>query len=213
MWLEAGWICTKGSNLYESEAPSPRRGERSRAARRHCAHGRRDCGYEAALCEDGVAGLRQFFSSHPDVLIVSLEAAELPGWELVERVRSVAKTPIIVCANESNMESLQKGIDLQVDGFLVKPFLRETSLLFAFGPVSEQATGNGDSQNWLYQRNGLKINWRSCEVTCRRSVRGTDGNRVSAAQVPGRTSGLGCCLTTRSSQRSGVPSIRVRRTA
>lgn len=123
-----------------------------------------ECGYEAALCEDGVVGLRQFFSSHPDLLIVSLEAAGLPGWELVERVRSVAKTPIIVCANESNMESLQKGIDLQVDGFLVKPFVGD-ELAIRLRAASERTAENGHNQNWLYQRNGLKINWRSCEVT------------------------------------------------
>lgn len=123
-----------------------------------------ECGYETALCEDGMVGLRQFFSSHPDLLIVSLEAAELPGWELVERVRAVAKTPIIVCANESNIESLQKGIDLQVDGFLVKPFA-EDELAVRLRAIGERDAGNTNGQSWLYQRNGLMINWRSCEVT------------------------------------------------
>ncbi|MCH7579278.1 MAG: response regulator transcription factor [Chloroflexi bacterium] len=123
-----------------------------------------DGGYEALLCEDGIVGLRQFFSSHPDVLVISLEAAELPGWELVERVRSVANTPIIVCANESNMESLQKGIDLQVDGFLVKPFTGD-ELAVRLRAISERNAEHGNGQSWLYQRNGLKINWRSCEVT------------------------------------------------
>lgn len=133
------------------------------AQRADIAHAVDDCGYEAALCDDGIIGLRQFFSSHPDVLIVSLEAAELPGWELVERVRSVAKTPIIVCANESSMESLQKGINLQVDGFLVRPF-SGNELAVRLRAVCEQNAEHGDNQNWLYQRNGLKINWRSCEV-------------------------------------------------
>ena len=122
-----------------------------------------ESGYEAVLCEDGIVGFSQFFSSHPDLLIVSLEAAELPGWELVERVRAVAKTPIIVCANESNIESLQKGIDLQVDGFLVSPFTGD-ELAVRLRAVGERSAGRS-GQSWLYQRNGLKINWRSCEVT------------------------------------------------
>ena len=122
-----------------------------------------ESGYEAVLCEDGIVGLCQFFSSHPDLLVVSLDVAELPGWELVERIRSVANTPIIVCANESNMESLQKGIDLQVDGFLVSPFTGD-ELAVRLRAVGERSAGRS-GQSWLYQRNGLKINWRSCEVT------------------------------------------------
>jgi len=123
-----------------------------------------DCGYEAVLCEDGIVGLRQFFNSHPDALVVGLDSAELPGWELVERVRSVAKTPIIVCANESSLESLQKGIDLQVDGYLVKPFAGQ-ELAQRLQAVTERSGEHGNGQSWLYQRNGLKINWRSCDVT------------------------------------------------
>ncbi len=123
-----------------------------------------DNGYEAVLCEDGIVGLRQFFNSHPDMLVISLEATELPGWELVERVRAIAKTPIIVCANESSMESLQRGIDLQVDGFLVRPFTGD-ELAARLQAVSERNAGHGNGQSWLYQRNGLTINWRSCEVT------------------------------------------------
>lgn len=122
-----------------------------------------ESGYDTVLADDGVTGLRQFFNSHPDIVILSLDVAELPGWELVERIRTLAGTPIVVTASEATLGSLQRGFDLQVDGFLVKPF-ENKELIVRLNAVRDRISGEGGQQRWLYQRNGLTINWRSCEV-------------------------------------------------
>jgi len=120
-------------------------------------------GYDALQAGDGLAGLRQFFNSHPDVVIVSLDAAEVSGWDLVERIRALAGTPIIVTSGEASVDSLQRGFDLQVDAFLVEPF-GVGDLVARLDAVRDRRLGDQGRRNWLYRHNGLTINWRSCEV-------------------------------------------------
>ncbi|MBI4571028.1 MAG: response regulator transcription factor [Chloroflexi bacterium] len=121
-------------------------------------------GYDTVCASDGTTGLRQFFNSHPDLVVLSLDVPELPVWELVERLRALADTPIIVTAAEASAASLQRAFDLRVDGFLVEPF-EPKELIVRLNAVRDRISGDNGHQRWLYQRNGLAINWRSCEVT------------------------------------------------
>lgn len=120
-------------------------------------------GYDTQPAEDGPAGLRQFFDSRPDVVVLSLDATDLPGWGLVERIRTLASTPIVVTSSQATVGSLQRAFDLQVDAFLVKPYEIE-ELVTRLNAVRERKTGESDRRGWLFQHNGLTINWRSCEV-------------------------------------------------
>jgi two-component system KDP operon response regulator KdpE len=120
-------------------------------------------GYDVVVAEDGLGGLRQFFASHPDVVVLSLDVSDVSGWDLVERIRALAGTPIIVTAAQGTLEALQKGFDLQVDGFLVKPFAPK-ELAERLRTVSERLSGSAADQRWLFQHNGLMIDWRSCDV-------------------------------------------------
>lgn len=120
-------------------------------------------GYDTTAAEDGVAGLRQFFNTHPDIVILDLEAPEMPGWKLVERIRELADTPIIVTSSKASVGSLQRGFDLRVDGFLVKPF-ESKELIARLDAMRDRMLGETKKDRRLYRRNGLTINWRSCEV-------------------------------------------------
>ncbi|MEX0786801.1 MAG: response regulator transcription factor [Dehalococcoidia bacterium] len=137
--------------------------ESDAAARSALADLAQEHGYDAAMAEDGVAGLRQFFSSHPDIVVASLDGADLGGWDMVERIRALAATPIIVTARDATLDSMKKGFDLQVDGFLVKPF-EPKELVARLNALRDRVAGNGGQQRWVYKRNGLEINWRSCDV-------------------------------------------------
>lgn len=121
-------------------------------------------GYDTVCAADGMTGLRQFFNSHPDIVVLSLEIEDLPPWELVERLRALADTPIIVTAAAASATSLERAFGLRVDGFLVTPF-ETKELIVRLNAVRDRIVGDADDQRWLYQRNGLAINWRSCEVS------------------------------------------------
>lgn len=127
------------------------------------AQGVEGAGYDTVLAEDGLSGLRQFFNSHPDLVILSLDAPDVAGWDLVERIRALAPTPIIVTSSEASVSSLQRGFDLQVDAYLPRPFELE-ELVERLNAVRDRRLGENGRRGWLYQHNGLTINWRSCEV-------------------------------------------------
>jgi len=120
-------------------------------------------GYDTLSAEDGLTGLREFFNSHPDIVVLSLGVTDVSGWDVVERVRSLSSAPIIVTSSEATVSVLQRGFDLQVDAFVMKPYDVE-DLVARLDAVRARKLGDSGNRGWLYQRNGLAINWRSCEV-------------------------------------------------
>lgn len=120
-------------------------------------------GYDTLSAEDGLTGLREFFNSHPDIVVLSLGVTDVAGWDVVERVRSLSSAPIIVTSSEATVSVLQRGFDLQVDAFVMKPYDVE-DLVARLDAVRARKLGDSGNRGWLYQRNGLVINWRSCEV-------------------------------------------------
>jgi two-component system KDP operon response regulator KdpE len=129
-----------------------------------------ESGHAAISCRDEASGLRAFLGYRPDVAILSLDPVESDSWDFVTRVRAVAPMPIIVCANELSVESVQKALDLRVDGFLVKP-LSKHQLAERLETLTGRNGAGIPAGKWLYERDGLKIDWRSCEVS-------VDGHRV-----------------------------------
>jgi two-component system KDP operon response regulator KdpE len=121
-------------------------------------------GYDTVLAEDGRAGLREYFDSHPDIVVVSLSVTGVSGWDVIERVRSLSSAPIIITSSEATVAVLQRGFDLQVDAFVMKPYDVE-DLIARLAAVRARKLGDSDSRGWLYEHNGLSINWRSCEVS------------------------------------------------
>jgi two-component system KDP operon response regulator KdpE len=112
--------------------------------------------------EDGTSGLREFFNVHPDLVVVDLELRELAGWQLINRIRELSDTPIVVTASEAKNEDVSRALELGMRGFLVKPFQhKELALRLA---AIQAAAIDTDERRWVYQRNGLTVDLRSCEV-------------------------------------------------
>lgn len=119
-------------------------------------------GFDIVVAEDGATGLRQFFNSHPDVVVLSFDAKGV-GWELVDRIRSLADTPIIATASEASVGLLQQGIEFRLDGFLVAPFAPE-ELVTRLMSIRERIDNAGRGEEEFFRLNGLVVNWRSCDV-------------------------------------------------
>jgi two-component system KDP operon response regulator KdpE len=118
--------------------------------------------YEVVQAEDGMAGLRQFFNIHPDIVVIDLDVREMPGWKLIARIRELSDTPVVVTASESTNESVARAVELGMRGFLVKPF-QEKELALRLAAIQAAAL-DSDDKRWVYQRNGLTVDLRSCEV-------------------------------------------------
>lgn len=119
-------------------------------------------GYETIEAVDGLTGLREFFNAHPDVVVVDLNLREMDGWKVINRIRELSDTPIVVTAQEATNNHVSRAFDLGVDGFLAKPF-EHRDLLIRLNAIQSRGIENEDKR-WVYKRNGLTVDLRSCEV-------------------------------------------------
>ena len=47
---------------------------------------------------DGLEGLKLFVDWHPDLVVADLGMPRMDGWTLLERIREVSSTPVILTA-------------------------------------------------------------------------------------------------------------------
>jgi len=118
--------------------------------------------YETAEAEDGLTGLRQFFNLHPDIVIVDLDVSEMSGWTVIKRIRELSETPVVVTASAATNEDVSRSLELNVDAFLAKPY-EERDLTERLSAIQNRAS-ESDEGSWVYQRNGLTVDLRSCDV-------------------------------------------------
>jgi two-component system KDP operon response regulator KdpE len=130
----------------------------------------RSNGMQVSEAGDGLSGLREFFNVHPDIVVIDLDVGEMPAWQVISRIRELADTPVVVIASEATNEQVSKAFQLGVDGFLTRPF-QPRELLERLTAIQNRSAGANDNR-WVYKRNGLTVDLRSCEVFVR-------GERVS----------------------------------
>jgi two-component system KDP operon response regulator KdpE len=123
----------------------------------------RESGYRVVTASDGLSGLRQLFQHQPDAAVVDVPPSDTDGWDAVQRIREVSNIPVIVVSTRADQTSLKKGLDLGVDGYVVKPFER-SELLERLAAALHRTYGGKASNGTLYVHDGLSIDWRSHEV-------------------------------------------------
>ncbi len=81
-----------------------------------------DQGHEVQVAHDGDAGLRSFFASHPDLVILDVTMPQRDGWQTLERIRELADTPVIMLTARSEEANVLRGFKLGADDYVTKPF-------------------------------------------------------------------------------------------
>jgi flagellar protein FlaH len=82
-------------------------------------------GYEIFVARDGSDGLKLSVKAQPDLVIVSFKLPTMKGNSVARRIRKDPVTdhvPIVMTADESQLEDLEIGPRSAVDDFLIKPF-------------------------------------------------------------------------------------------
>lgn len=80
-------------------------------------------GYETSCSSDGIHGLKKLQDFNPDLIILDLNMPGMGGIEFYKNIcdnHSRPRFPVLVLTGRTNMERLFK--DLNVDGFMTKPF-------------------------------------------------------------------------------------------
>ena len=81
-----------------------------------------EVGYEISLASDGVEALSVFSASQFDLVLLDVMLPKIDGFAVCEFIRKQSQVPIIMLTALSGEEEQIRGLDLQVDDYITKPF-------------------------------------------------------------------------------------------
>lgn len=82
-------------------------------------------GYEVVTAKDGQEAWDKIVSEVPDIIILDLNMPKMNGWAVLSLLRQNPPTkrwqPVIIVSAQNELESFQKGVNLEADHYLTKP--------------------------------------------------------------------------------------------
>ena len=81
-----------------------------------------EAGYEIAAANDGVEALSLFAREQYDLIVLDIMLPKIDGYGVCELIRRQSQVPIIMLTALSGEEEQIRGLDLQVDDYITKPF-------------------------------------------------------------------------------------------
>ena len=82
-------------------------------------------GYEVTTATWGEDGIKLAQTSHPDLVILDIQLPDIDGFEVARQLRANRRTqdiPIIFLTEKRERHSRLKGLELQADDYITKPF-------------------------------------------------------------------------------------------
>ena len=58
-------------------------------------------GHEVITAENGRRGLRTFYETRPDLVVLDIRMPELDGWDTLERLRDLADVPVLIVSGQN----------------------------------------------------------------------------------------------------------------
>ena len=74
------------------------------------------------VAHDGQEGLRRFFAIQPDLVILDVTMSGRDGWDVLERIRELSTTPVIMLTARDEEMHILRGFSLGADDYVTKPF-------------------------------------------------------------------------------------------
>lgn len=81
-----------------------------------------EVGYETTIACDGVEAVTRFSSDAFALILLDVLLPKMDGFAVCEVIRSRSQVPIIMLTALNGEEEQIKGLDLQVDDYITKPF-------------------------------------------------------------------------------------------
>lgn len=89
-----------------------------------------DCGFETKGCLNAVAAYDEMYNNLYDLIISDIMMPEIDGFEFAQTVRQLNKhIPILFMSARDDLPAKQKGFQLGIDDYMVKPIELDELLL------------------------------------------------------------------------------------
>ena len=79
-------------------------------------------GYEVVLANDGVEAISLFSQGEFDLVLLDIMLPKIDGYGVCEYIRKQSNVPIVMLTALDSEEDQIKGLDLQIDDYITKPF-------------------------------------------------------------------------------------------
>jgi two-component system OmpR family response regulator len=121
----------------------------------------REQGYAVDTADAGDEGLFKARSFDYDAIVLDVLLPQLDGWQVLERLRHIKRTPVLMLTARDAPADRVRGLDTGADDYLVKPFdLAE--LLARVRALIRRAAGHAHCQITIRD---VVVDTRSCTVT------------------------------------------------
>ena len=81
-----------------------------------------EVGYEISIANDGMEAISLFSTIHFDLILLDIMLPKIDGFTVCELTRKQSQIPIIMLTALSSEDEQIRGLDLQVDDYITKPF-------------------------------------------------------------------------------------------
>ncbi|MCI0712319.1 MAG: response regulator transcription factor [Chloroflexi bacterium] len=121
-------------------------------------------GYEVVTAANGLDGLRNFHSEHPDLVILDIVIPEMDGLTVCQRIREVSDTPIIMLSAQAIEEDdIVEGLNAGADEYLMKP-VRGNEFVARINAVMRRASMSASDSTTTYDDGYLSIDFQRRHV-------------------------------------------------
>jgi DNA-binding response OmpR family regulator len=120
-------------------------------------------GYEVDEAPDGRAGLRAFYATPPDLVLLDVGMPELDGWATLERLRDLSDVPVIMLTARTGELDRVRGLTRGADDYVSKPFGRQ-ELLARVQALLRRAGGRTEAPRDHYADGFVSIDYANRAV-------------------------------------------------
>lgn len=122
--------------------------------------------FQVEVAHNAMAGLRKWYDSKPDVVILDIMLPDMDGFELCRRLREISDVPIIMLTALGSEKNLVEALDLGADDYIVKPVTVEI-LTARIRAVLRRTNGrniNGNGRKPVFVYDSLIIDFDKRQV-------------------------------------------------
>jgi len=109
-----------------------------------------DNGYRVTIAGDGVEGIAQFHKKQFDLILLDIMLPKIDGYTVCELLRKETEIPIIIVTALTSEEDQIRGLDLQADDYITKPFSMPV-LLRKISAILRRSSGTKTSSSLNYR--------------------------------------------------------------
>lgn len=134
--------------------------------------------YEVILAENGMEALNVFNSFSPHLIVLDIMMPYLSGLDVLEEIRRISKTPIIILSAKSSFDDRIAGLAKGADDYLIKPFSPKELMLRI-----EKILGRKSNGNNIISIGKISINMESGKCQCQEGEKFLTKNELKLLEL------------------------------